>query len=541
MATAVNLPTSVELFYSYAHCDEPLCKELQKHLRALKRSGLIRDWYDRKIEPGSEWAAEIHAALERAGIILLLVSADFLASQYIFEVELPFAMQRQSEGRARVIPILLRPVEWHDLPFAKLQVLPTSARPVTSWPSPDEAFCDVAARLRELLYSERLEAAKSPAQPAPAQTSTQERVLDAAIASSVVIDEPTDVVTMFRTTESGGLKAILQLDRTYTPTAEDVKSNTVEIDFPRDPSGKLLPTSVTLLLEAPGFDPPSETKPVRIPASGDSPVFVFMLTPKRAGMLRPNLRIIVNGTEIGSRLLITKAVPAEAAQPAMAYNVISWPVPSSSSERLPTVAPAPAARVAPTRFPEQYASSSQPSASGRRPPSSPPGAALPSVQQRTPGRSKRNVWIAVGSSAAAIAIVATLTTQFNPTGSPSPASSPPRTASAPPTASAPAPPTASAPAPAAPRPPLHPPTAVYRPSVESVSQLRKRFESDQDQIKSRGQNPNTPRAKQLIEGIAANLEHAETALSSHKPDQAQRYVHSAQIDLAELESTFDLR
>src|SRR5437588_787902 len=98
MAIAVQSPASVELFYSYAHSDEPLCKELQKHLTALKRAGLISDWYDRKIEPGAEWAAQIQEAMERAGIILLLVSADFLASQYISDIELPFALARHNSG-----------------------------------------------------------------------------------------------------------------------------------------------------------------------------------------------------------------------------------------------------------------------------------------------------------------------------------------------------------------------------------------------------------------------------------------------------------
>jgi len=135
VTTADQRPASVELFYSYAHLDALLCQELRNHLTGLKRSGLIRGWYDHEIEPGSEWSVEIKEAMERAGIILLLVSADFLASEYINHIEVPFALERHQSGHAKIIPVLLRPVEWHDLPFAKLQVLPSGALAVTAWPN----------------------------------------------------------------------------------------------------------------------------------------------------------------------------------------------------------------------------------------------------------------------------------------------------------------------------------------------------------------------------------------------------------------------
>src|SRR5262249_438452 len=137
-------PASVELFYSYAHRDSLLCEELRMHLTALKRSGLIRDWYDHKIEPGSEWSVEIQEAMDRAGIILLLVSADFVASNYVNNLEVPFALKLHQSGHARVIPVLLRAYDWHDLPFANLQWLPSGVLAVTSWPNQDEAFSDIA-------------------------------------------------------------------------------------------------------------------------------------------------------------------------------------------------------------------------------------------------------------------------------------------------------------------------------------------------------------------------------------------------------------
>ena len=129
MASVSTIPPPLELFYSYAHTDEDLRAKLEKHLAALQRAQLISGWSDRKILPGAEWAAEIQAAMERAGIILLLISADFLASEYCYNVELPFALKRHQAGSAIVIPVLLRPVEWKDTPFAVLRPCPTARGP----------------------------------------------------------------------------------------------------------------------------------------------------------------------------------------------------------------------------------------------------------------------------------------------------------------------------------------------------------------------------------------------------------------------------
>lgn len=141
----------VGLFYSYAHEDEPYRDELAGHLKILERRGLIQVWYDRKIVPGADWNAAIEAALDRAE--LLLVSKDFMESDYIFGVELKKAMARQQAHACEVVPILVRaydidPEDAEDLPFMKLQALPTDLKAVTSWPNRDEAWTNVAKGLR---------------------------------------------------------------------------------------------------------------------------------------------------------------------------------------------------------------------------------------------------------------------------------------------------------------------------------------------------------------------------------------------------------
>src|SRR5690348_17623516 len=113
----------LNLFVSYAHEDEALCTRLLTHLSQLRRSG-VDGWYDRRITGGSEWAGQIDEHLEAAQIILLLVSADFLASEYCFDVEMKRALERHDRGQARVVPVILRPCDWQHSPFAKLQALP---------------------------------------------------------------------------------------------------------------------------------------------------------------------------------------------------------------------------------------------------------------------------------------------------------------------------------------------------------------------------------------------------------------------------------
>jgi hypothetical protein len=161
------------LFYSYAHEDEPLREELEKHLRMLSREGLISEWHDRKILAGAAWAQEIDAYLEAASIVLLLVSPDFLASDYCYEIEMQRALERHRLGLARVIPVILRPCDWQHTPFASLQCLPRNGQPVTTWYDQDEAFLDIAQGLRRVI-----EHIHPPAHPMPeVQRENRERLI----------------------------------------------------------------------------------------------------------------------------------------------------------------------------------------------------------------------------------------------------------------------------------------------------------------------------------------------------------------------------
>lgn len=136
------------LFFSYSHKDEQLRNELETHLAMLKRQGVISTWHDRKILAGDELDSAISLALESADIVLFLVSPDFLASNYCYEVEFKRAMERHSEGLTRAIPVILRPCDWKSSPMAKLKATPKDALPVVKWTFADDAFLDVVEEIR---------------------------------------------------------------------------------------------------------------------------------------------------------------------------------------------------------------------------------------------------------------------------------------------------------------------------------------------------------------------------------------------------------
>ena len=145
------MPEALRVFISYSHKDEALREELETHLAPLRRQGLIGMWSDRRIGAGTEWKGAIDEELEKADAILMLVSPDFVNSDYCYDIEMTRAMERHEARTARVIPILVRPVDFHGLPLGRLQALPRDAKPVVTWASRDEAWLDVARGIRQVV------------------------------------------------------------------------------------------------------------------------------------------------------------------------------------------------------------------------------------------------------------------------------------------------------------------------------------------------------------------------------------------------------
>jgi hypothetical protein len=151
--TSPNSPAPIDVFVSYSHKDNDLRSKLVTHLSSLKRQRKIADWFDREIEAGAEWEAQLKDKLESSPVILLLISADFLASDYCYDIEMKRAIERHKLGMALVIPIILRPCDLDGSPFMELQALPKDLKPITQWDDQDLAFLDVAKGIRRAVES----------------------------------------------------------------------------------------------------------------------------------------------------------------------------------------------------------------------------------------------------------------------------------------------------------------------------------------------------------------------------------------------------
>src|SRR5216110_1148962 len=140
---------TLEVLLCYAKRDEADMRALEAHLSALHKQGFFRVWHRGEIRAGVEWTQEFNAHLHTAHIIILLISQHFLASDQPHSTEIEQAMQRQEQGQAQIIPVIIRPVYYQRFWFAKLQCLPTDNRTVRIWRNRDAAFFNVAEGIRK--------------------------------------------------------------------------------------------------------------------------------------------------------------------------------------------------------------------------------------------------------------------------------------------------------------------------------------------------------------------------------------------------------
>lgn len=139
------------LFFSYSHKDEVIRNELETHLTLLKRQGRITAWHDRRISAGTDIHRTISNELEEAEIILLLVSANFLASDYCYDTEMSRALEKHNSNLAVVIPVIVHPCDWHSAPFGHLRATPTDGKPVSMYGNIQEAFSIITKDIREAI------------------------------------------------------------------------------------------------------------------------------------------------------------------------------------------------------------------------------------------------------------------------------------------------------------------------------------------------------------------------------------------------------
>jgi hypothetical protein len=326
MATAPQTRPSMRLVFSYAREDEDLRDRLETHLQPLERAGLISCWHDREIRAGRNWREQIEQAIRQADIILLLISPDFIASDFCFTIEMATALKRHATSSALVIPVLLRPVVAAvGQGWAELQSLPRDLRAVMLWRNLDEALATVAREVLEAL--EGWCPARLPshvALPVQDEGTAEERVLDAAVPSHVRVGQTSEVVALVRRPESGGLRAILAADHTFAAQPQAVRSQEFDLEFPRDHNGRPLPLRLTLVLWSPDLNPPWQSKRIQVPPSDDSPTYVFLGVPRRPGLLTFQIELLAGDVSIVTHLLRSQA--EEAAVTDHRYVVATMPL-----------------------------------------------------------------------------------------------------------------------------------------------------------------------------------------------------------------------
>jgi hypothetical protein len=138
----------INLFYSYAHEDEKGCEEIMRSLEPLKVEGIVSEWYDRRIIPGEDWRSAISDNLNRAKIVLLMISPNFLNSDYCMGVELKQALDRHWQRQCRIVPIILSDCRWTNTRFGSFQALPQDAKPVVEWQNMAQALSSVVEGIR---------------------------------------------------------------------------------------------------------------------------------------------------------------------------------------------------------------------------------------------------------------------------------------------------------------------------------------------------------------------------------------------------------
>ena len=299
----------VSLFYSYSHRDEQFRDELEKHLSTLRRLGQIRSWHDRRIGPGDEWKQEIDQNLKSADIILLLISPDFIASEYCYAVETELALKRHNAKEATVIPVLLRPVDFKGLPFADLQMLPKDTYPIAKWASVDDAYKNVAEGIREAVRrvaDRRVSGLDLAVRPSLSEA----RALDAAVAREIPVGEFREVLSVIRLTDSEGLRFAISQDQgghrhSYSCEPTDVRSEAFQARYSAAASGEVTSAEYRLAIHAPDLIVEGEEKKFVLEPRCDSGIFKFLMKAEREGEHRLRVDLYSKGLNIAENLLKT--------------------------------------------------------------------------------------------------------------------------------------------------------------------------------------------------------------------------------------------
>lgn len=144
----------MDTFISYSHHDSAALDRLHVHLAVLRRENLISEWFDRDILAGDDLDGKIADRIESSSLFLLLVTPDYLNSEYCFGREMARALERQAAGEARVIGIIFEPCDWQSTRLRSIKVLPRDGKPVVEWTNPNSAWLNVVQEIRRAIVED---------------------------------------------------------------------------------------------------------------------------------------------------------------------------------------------------------------------------------------------------------------------------------------------------------------------------------------------------------------------------------------------------
>lgn len=192
-----------KIFISYSHKDESYLEDLTTHLATFRRGDFAIEWHDRKLIAGQTWEEEIHKELESSDIIIFLVSADFINSDYCYSIEAKRALEKHDARESTLIPVIIRHCDWQPLPFAKIQGCPKDGKPVNAWADKDEAYLDIVKRIRRSITQQ--------SKPADRTESTQAELIEQFVHEDFLkFTRDTDIVFQHRNVEK------IYLDQIFT-------------------------------------------------------------------------------------------------------------------------------------------------------------------------------------------------------------------------------------------------------------------------------------------------------------------------------------
>lgn len=140
-----------KLFVSYSRKDSEFLEDFKTHIAGLKRNNLIEEWTDQQINPGDVWEKTLKLELETADIIIFLVSSDFIASDYIHDIEVTKAIERHNKSEVIIVPIIIRPCDFQSTQLNIFQALPKNVEPVSKWEDKDEAWLNVVEGIKKII------------------------------------------------------------------------------------------------------------------------------------------------------------------------------------------------------------------------------------------------------------------------------------------------------------------------------------------------------------------------------------------------------